>query len=100
MNWTVKTEKGFHRLTEVAHPIVLYVDVESGVARIPQHVTPGVVGVIVGAAQFDIGLVVLVALLVTTTTAAMVASKLTGTALGFGKETKPVSRMIFLWAWP
>lgn len=67
-------------LTEVAHPIVLYVDVESGVARIPQHVTPGVVGVIVGAAQFDIGLVVLVALLVSTT---VVATELTGTALGF-----------------
>lgn len=34
--------------------VVLHVDVESSVAGILEHVTPGVVGVIVGAAQFDI----------------------------------------------
>lgn len=41
-------------LTEAAHSVVLDVDVESGVARVSQHVTPRVVGVVIGAAQFDI----------------------------------------------
>lgn len=39
---------------ETANTAVLHVDVEASVAGISLHVTPRVVGVIVGAAQFDI----------------------------------------------
>lgn len=49
-----------HASIETANSIVLDVNVESGVARIPQHVTPRVVGVIVGTAKFDIRLLLMV----------------------------------------
>lgn len=80
MNSYFKMVTGTDRPTKVAHPTVLNVDVESGVARISQHMTPGVVGVIVGSTKFDIELVVLVAQLIST---ALFATELTCSALVF-----------------
>lgn len=67
---------------EATHATVLHVDVESSVAGILQHVAPGVVGVIVGAAQFDIcGQLQLLVPVVTTTTTIASSAKLTGLLL-------------------
>lgn len=64
---------------ETAHATVLHVDVESSVAGILLHVAPGVVGVIVGAAQFDIW--GLLQLLLVPMVAAAGSAKLTGLLL-------------------
>lgn len=67
---------------KTTHATVLHVDVEASVAGILQHVTPGVVGVIVGAAQFDIcDLVQLVLVVPVVATSAAGSAKCTGLLL-------------------
>lgn len=66
---------------KTAHATVLHVDVEASVAGILQHVAPGVVGVIVGAAQFDICGLLQLLVVVPMVAATAGSAKLTGLLL-------------------